>query len=72
MTPTIIKCGCCREGVSSDKTQWDSDISEHVCPDCAADLANADSAMRHEWEKSGSKGKYPALHHGPYAGNSVG
>ena len=34
MTPTIIRCGCCREGVSSDKTQWDSDINEHVCPDC--------------------------------------
>ena len=72
MTPTIIKCGCCREGVSSDKTQWDSDINEHVCPDCAGDLANADDAMRKEFEQSGCNGNFPKLNHGPYAGNSVG
>ena len=74
MTPTIVKCGCCHESVSSDKTQWDADLNEYVCPDCAEDLANADSAMRHEWGKFSGKGAWamPKLHHGPYAGNSVG
>lgn len=72
MTPTIVKCGCCHEGVSSDKTQWDADLQEHVCQPCAADLINADDAMREAWKNAGNAGEMPKLHHGPFCGNSVG
>ena len=72
MTPTIVKCGCCHEGVSSDKTQWDADIQEHVCHPCASDLHNADDAMREEFKTSGCKGEMPKPYTGPFHGKSCG